>query len=62
MDAGAIQLGDQVINLQVPGVFTVVDRKGGLLLIESPGGLRMTVYDSQVRRLDAAAGAPPAAS
>jgi hypothetical protein len=47
-----IQLGDQVVNLQVPGVFTVVDRQDGMLVIEIPGGLRMRVLESQLRRVD----------
>src|SRR5258706_6396398 len=52
MGAGTIQLGDRVINLQVPGIFTVVDRTGDLLVIETARGLRMTVLAQQVRRLD----------
>lgn len=48
----AIQVGDRVINLQVPGIFTVVERRGRFLEIESDGGLQMTVEDSTVRRLD----------
>ena len=47
-----LKVGDQVINLQVPGLFTVIDRRGDLLVIQTPRGLRMTVLDSQVRRLD----------
>ena len=52
MDTRPIQLGDQVINLQVPGLFTVVDRQGILLALELPSGMRMTVHESQVRRLN----------
>jgi hypothetical protein len=52
MVTGTIQLGDRVINLQVPGLFTVIDRRGSLLVIETAKGLRMTVLDSQVRLLD----------
>ena len=52
MGARAIQVGDRVINLQVPGLFTVVDRQGALLVLEVPRGVRMTVHESQVRRLD----------
>jgi hypothetical protein len=52
MGARAIQLGDHVINLQVPGIFTVIDRNGELLVIETARGLRMTVLAQQVRRLD----------
>lgn len=52
MGGGAIQVGDRVINLQVPGIFTVIDRQGQHLVIQTARGLRMTVLDSQVRRLD----------
>jgi hypothetical protein len=52
MATASIQRGDRVINLQVPGVFTVLDRQGPLLVIETARGLRMTVRESQVRRLD----------
>ena len=52
MGTGTIQVGDRVINLQVPGLFTVIDRSGQLLVIETAKGLRMRVLDSQVRLLD----------
>ncbi len=52
MATGTIEVGDQVITLQVPGVFTVLARRGGLLEIETAQGLRMTVYEAAVRRLD----------
>jgi hypothetical protein len=52
MAMGTIQVGDRVINLQVPGLFTVIDRSGQLLVIETAKGLRMRVLDSQVRLLD----------
>ena len=52
MAAETIEVGDQVINLQVPGVFTVVARRGTLLEIETAQGLRMTVQEASVRRLD----------
>ena len=55
MAVETIQLGDRVINLQVPGIFTVIDRKGSLLVIQTARGLRMTVLESQLRRIDAAA-------
>lgn len=58
MAADAIQPGDRVINLQVPGIFTVLDRQGTLLVIETDRGLRMTVTDSQVRRLDGTTAVP----
>jgi len=52
MATGTIQVGDRVINLQVPGLFTVIDRRGQLLVLETAKGLRMTVLDSQVRLLN----------
>jgi hypothetical protein len=58
MAADAIAVGDEVINLQVPGVFRVVARRGAYLEIETAQGLRMTVSESAVRRLHD--GTPPA--
>jgi len=52
MAAETIEVGDQVVNLQVPGVFTVLARRGNLLEIETAQGLRMTVQEASVRRLD----------
>jgi len=52
MATGTIQLGDRVINLQVPGLFTVIDRRGQLLMLETAKGLRMNVLESQVRLID----------
>jgi hypothetical protein len=52
MAADAIRVGDRVVNLQVPGIFTVIDRRGTLLVIETERGLRMTVQEAQVRRVD----------
>ena len=46
-----ISVGDQVVNLQVPGVFRVVARRGAFLEIETAQGLRMTVTESAVRKL-----------
>lgn len=57
MAANGIQSGDRIVHLQVPGVFVVVGRKGPWLDLESDRGLRMTVHEVQVRRLD---GPPPA--
>jgi len=50
-----IKVGDRVINLQVPGVFVVVARRGRVLEIESPEGVAMTVFEGAVRRLDGGA-------
>ena len=53
----AIQIGDRVVHLQVPGVFTVVARRGAFFEVENARGLRMTVHQVGLRRLD---GLPPA--
>lgn len=53
-----IRVGDRVVNLQVPGVFTVVGRRGAFLDVESARGLRMSVHEVGLRRVD---GTPPAA-
>jgi hypothetical protein len=53
----AIRVGDRVVHLQVPGVFVVVRRSGRMLEVESDRGLRMSVHEVAVRRLD---GPPPA--
>jgi len=58
MASDAIQLGDRVVNLQVPGIFTVIDRKGSLLVIQTQQGLQMTVLEPQVRRVDEGLGPP----
>lgn len=52
----AIQIGDRVVHLQVPGVFTVIGRRGGFLELEGARGLRMTIHQMGVRRVE---GAPP---
>src|SRR2546425_6829666 len=47
-----IQIGDRVVHLQVPGVFTVVARRGAFFEVESVRGLRMRVHEVALRRLD----------
>ena len=59
MAAETIEVGDQVVNLLGPGVFTVLARRGNLLEIETAQGLRMTVLEGSVRRLDQNAVAVP---
>jgi len=59
MAAETIEVGDRVVNLQVPGVFTVLARRGTLLVIETAQGLRMTMQEGAVRRLDENAVAVP---
>ena len=53
MGDGSIEVGDRVINLQMPGVFVVLARRGRMLEIETADGVAMTVIDSAVRRVDA---------
>jgi hypothetical protein len=53
-----IHVGDRVISLVQQGIFTVLARRGRFLDIESPRGLRLTVTEESVRRMDGAA--PPA--
>jgi hypothetical protein len=52
----SIRVGDRVVNLQVPGVFVVVGRRGSFVEIENDRGLRMTLHEVALRRLN---GAPP---
>ncbi len=47
-----IRLGDRVVSTAIPGVFRVVGKRKQLLDIESDRGLRMTVREEQVRRVD----------
>ena len=55
-----IHVGDRVISLVQPGIFTVLARHGRFLDLESRRGLRLTVTEESVRRLDGAT--PPAES
>ena len=55
MAAGRIEVGDRVVNLQMPGVFRVIARRGALLTIETEQGVRMVVNEMGVRRLEDAA-------
>jgi hypothetical protein len=51
-DDERIQIGDRVVHLQVPSVFVVIGRRGRVLDLESDRGLRMSVREAAVRRLD----------
>jgi hypothetical protein len=51
-DDGVIRVGDRVVSLSMPGIFRVVARTGQLLAIETDDGIRMTVTDGNVRRVD----------
>jgi hypothetical protein len=46
-----IQVGDRVVSLSAPGIFTVVARRGSLLTIENDRGVRLVVAEANVRRL-----------
>ena len=56
-DERPIATGDRVVHLGAPGIFVVLSRRGPLLDIESDRGLRKTVHEVAVRRLNG----PPAA-
>jgi hypothetical protein len=61
MDEESLKIGDRVVNLQVPGIFRVVARRGDLLTIESErGGLRLVLHESALRKpLEDGAGPKP---
>jgi len=51
-----IQLGDHVIGLDMPGIFTVNRRRGAFVEIENDRGLRRVVHEVALRRVN---GTPP---
>jgi hypothetical protein len=53
-----IRVGDRVVHLQVPGVFTVVGRRGPFLDLEGARGLRMSIHEIAARRVDGTPTAP----
>jgi hypothetical protein len=55
-EEGPVQVGDRVVLLQMPGIFTVIGRRGRMLDLESDRGLRHSVHEVSVRRLN---GTPP---
>lgn len=52
MPEGPLQIGDRVITMQMPGIFTVTGRKGPALDIVSDDGVRLTVSAASLRRID----------
>ena len=54
----AILVGDRVVHLQVQGIFIVVARRGPLLDIENDRGVRMTLHEVALRRVDGTAAVP----
>jgi hypothetical protein len=47
-----ISVGDRVVSLQVPGVFTVVGRRGIFVEIENERGVQLTVAERALRRVN----------
>jgi hypothetical protein len=47
-----LQVGEEVVVMSAPGRFTIVAVDGRLLTIENAHGLRKTVLEQNVRRLD----------
>jgi hypothetical protein len=56
-DEEPLRAGDRVVHLQIPGVCTVVARRGKFLEVESDRGFRKLVHEVSLRRV---AGTPPA--
>jgi len=52
-----LRIGDRVITMQMPGIFTVTGQSGPALDIVSDEGVHLRVYESSLRRMDA----PPVA-
>jgi hypothetical protein len=55
-EESTIQVGDRVIGLDMPGIFTVVGRRGRFVEIENDRGLRRVVHEVALRRVN---GTPP---
>ena len=55
-EEGTIQVGDRVIGLDMPGIFTVIGRRGRFVEIENDRGLRRVVHEVALRRVN---GTPP---
>lgn len=54
MSERPLEIGDRVITMQMPGIFTVTARKGRALEIVSDDGVRLTVTEASLRRMRAA--------
>lgn len=50
-DDEPIRAGDRVVHLQMPGVCTVLARRGKFLEVESNRGMRKLVHEVSLRRL-----------
>ena len=51
MSDGPLQVGDRVITMQMPGIFTVTARAGRGLQITSDEGVMLTVAEASLRRM-----------
>jgi len=51
-DEAVIAVGDRVVHLQVPGVFTVIAVRGDLVDVENDRGLRMTIHRRALRHVN----------
>jgi len=51
MSDGPLQVGDRVITMQMPGIFTVTARVGRGLRITSDDGVVLTVAEASLRRM-----------
>jgi hypothetical protein len=49
-----LELGDTVVTMSAPGRFTVVTVAGPLLTIENSEGVRKTVLESSLRKIEPA--------
>jgi len=57
-DEEPIRAGDRVVHLQIPGVCTVLARRGKFLEVESGRGVRKLVHEVSLRRVSGPAPAP----
>ena len=53
-DEDPLRAGDRVVHLQIPGVCTVVARRGKFLEVESYSGMRKLVHEVSLRRVGVA--------
>ena len=48
-----LQVGDEVVTMSAPGRFRVIAVEGYVVTIENAEGIRKTVLESALRRLEA---------
>lgn len=49
-----MEIGDTVVTMGAPGRFTVITVEGPLVTIENADGVRKTVLEGNLRRIEAA--------